>query len=329
MPIDQPLRLAFLGGNGHHYLKGALNDTGLSVAAVAVAPGYQDADDARRAFAAQVDAGATWYDSAEALLDGFAPDVVSVGTWYAHNGPVALQALRRGVPTVSDKPVAADWDTLEQLEALLGEDGPVLATEFDFRSRATFRAAAKAVADGVIGDVVLATAQKSYRFGTRADFYRRREDYGSTLLWIASHGIDAIGFVTGQTLACTAAQHGNVAKPDYGSMEDHCVAMYQLAGGGAGVVHADFHRPAAAPTHGDDRLRVVGSLGQLEVRDGHCILITHNQGPRDVTDTVRPEPIHRELLTAVLVGDDAYYGNAQTLSAARLLLETRDAADVA
>lgn len=322
-----PLRIAFLGGNGHHYLSGALSDPAIDIEAIAVAPGYCDADDARRRFSAQLEAGAAWYDSAEALLDDFAPSVVSVGTWYAHNGPVALQALERGIAAVSDKPVAADWETLARLESVLVDGGPVLATEFDFRSRPTFRAAAQAVADGLLGDIVLANGQKSYRFGTRADFYRRREDYGSTLLWIASHAIDSIPFVTGQTLTCTAAQHGNVAKPDYGSMEDQCAAMFRLSGGGTAVVHADFHRPAAAPTHGDDRLRVVGSKGQLEVRDDQCILITHDQGPRDIADTASPKPIHRELLAAVLAGDDAYFGNAPTLELARILLQTRDLAD--
>ncbi len=323
-----PLRLAFLGGNGHHYMRAALKDTGLTIDAVAVGPGAGDGEAARRSFAPTLDAGATWYDDANVLLDAFKPNLVSVGTLYAHNGDIARLALQRGVPVVSDKPVAGTWESYRALDAALTPQGsPALLTEFDFRSRKSFRAAARAVADGLIGEVVLASAQKSYRFGERPDFYRRREDYGSTLLWIASHGIDAMRFVTGQALTAVFARHGNVAKPDYATMEDHCTATYALGNGGTGLVHADLLRPAAAPSHGDDRFRVVGSLGQLEIQNDLCTLITHDAGPRDLTDTVSPQPIHRELLAAAFHGDRRYYSSAASLELARILLITRDAAD--
>ena len=47
---------------------------------------------------------------------------------------------------------------------------------------------------------------------------------------------------------------------------------------------ADYLRPDQAPTHGDDRLRVIGSKGVLETRDlnSRVELITHEQGPRDL-----------------------------------------------
>ena len=48
---------------------------------------------------------------------------------------------------------------------------------------------------------------------------------------------------------------------------DDTVSLFEFAGGATGIVHADFLRPAKAPTHGDDRLRVVGGTGTIEVRD--------------------------------------------------------------
>src|SRR4029078_4948767 len=132
----------------------------------------------------------------------------------------------------------------------------IVLTEFDFRARAIFRAARHAVRDGRIGVPVLAPAQKSYRFATRPDWYKDRDRYGGTMLWVASHGIDAIRFVTDRKILAAVGRGGNVSRPKLGSMEEYVTAIFELEGGGSGIVHADYYRPDKAPTHGDDRLRV-------------------------------------------------------------------------
>lgn len=318
------MRIAFIGGYGHHYLRAAVDDAACGVEAVAFAPGHADADETRQRFDAADNAA--WYDDVSSMLDDFEPDVVNVGTVYAHNAKPIIEVLRRGLPVVSDKPIAASWDDLAAIRGAAGDDGVVL-TEFDFRCRPDFRAAADSVRRGDIGDPVLATAQKSYRFGQRPDFYRRREDYGSTMLWVASHAIDALRFVAARPLTHVTAAHGNVSRPDYGQMEDHCSAAFSFVGGGTGLVHADFLRPAGAPTHGDDRLRIAGAEGVIEVRDGRCVLMVRDESPRDITDAVKPRPLHRELLAAALEGDDAWFGTAASLETAAYLLHARDAAD--
>ena len=330
-------RIGFIGGHGHHYLSGAIADG----AEAAWCPGYDDADAARSRAQHH---NAAWFDDAAAMYDRFRPDVVNVGTMYAHQLPFVVEAVRRGVPVVCDKPVAATWDGLAELEEAAGvnpsarsptppADGltsaaPPIITEFDFRSRATFRAARAAVERGDVGKPILATAQKSYRFGdARPAFYKHREDYGSTMLWIASHGLDAVRYVTGLPIRACFGLHGNLSRPDYGSFEDHCVATLRLEGGATAVVHADYLRPAAAPTHGDDRLRVAGSAGVLEIRDRRCLLITADAGPRDITDTADDSPPHAAMLRAALEGDTTHYSTAATLELARVLLTCRDAAD--
>lgn len=319
------MRLAFIGGCGHHYLRQAMDDPPLGVTSVAVSgDGHDDA--AARRFAEQLD-NATWFDEPAAMLDTFRPDIVSVGAVYGHNAAMAGLALQRDLPVISDKPVAASWAQLDRLNSLLRGTQRVLLTEFDFRSRACFRAARQAVAVGRIGQPVLATAQKSYRFGRRPRWYAEREDYGGTMLWIASHGIDAIRFVTDLPMCRVYGRSGNLSRSDRGSFEDHVVAMFELEGGATGIVHADFLRPTAAPSHGDDRLRVAGTDGLVEVRDGRCTLMTTAVGPCDITDEAVVEPMHRELLAAVRDGGSAYYSTAATLELAAVMLAARDAAD--
>jgi predicted dehydrogenase len=319
------MKLAFIGGLGHQYLRGLLADPAFDVKyPVAVASDGYDADRARE-FAGKLGVPFEWFDDSRAMLDKFKPDVVNVGAMYGHAGAITAAVLERGVPVVSDKPAAATWEQLERLKQLTSRAN--LITEFNFRSMAPFRAARDAVAQGLVGTVTLATAQKSYRFGKRPAWYGDRASYGGTILWVAGHGIDAIRFVTGQAFTRVTGRHGNVTHPELGSMEDHTTNLFVLSGGGTAAVHADYLRPAKAPTHGDDRLRVIGSAGVVEVRDGKCVLITNDREPAEIQPAGPVRPTHVELMAAARGEATDLYSTAHTLEMAAVLLAARDAAD--
>lgn len=320
-------RILFVGGSGHHYLR-PLKDEG----APSLFVSDPNEPQASKAWAEQQNVTVFDGSIAEAIGE-FAPDVVSVGTVYARNGEYVIQALRAGVPVVTDKPMAANEATLAEIERLTApSDAPGVATEFDWRARPELRAARAAIAAGRIGPIVLIVGQKSYRFGRRPDWYADPSLYGGTMLWIASHALDAVDFVTGESeppRVCFA-HGGNVSRDAYGSMEDHVTATLALANGGTAVVHADLLNPAASPTHGKDRLRIVGGHGELLVDEGRCILTTDDAGPTDLTDTspatTTPTSLARQLLDAAFgAGDPSVYGTAASLRAARLLLAAQTA----
>lgn len=323
------MRLAFIGGYGHHYLRHLLREPGAEQEyTVAVAADGHDAEQARRFITKlEISADVGWYDDPRHLLDTFQPDVVSIGAVYGYNGDMVALVLERYIPVVSDKPIAATWEQLERLRELTTARSRVLLTEFPFHSQAEFRAARAAVAADHIGEVVLATAQKSYRFGSRPAWFGNRADYGGTMLWVASHGIDAIQFCTGQNFQRVIGVQGNLSRPTYGDMEDHCVALFEMENGGSAVVHADYLRPAGAPTHGDDRLRIAGSQGVVEVRGGRCRMLTEDEPERDITETVTVRPVHQELLAALRGECSEFYSTEASLQMADVLLRARDAAD--
>lgn len=321
------MKIGFIGGFGHHYLRGALSDDAIAIdRPIAFAPSAAH-DDRAAAIAKQL-GDVTFYDDAQTLLDRFKPDVVSVGAIYALNGDHAAAALERGIPVVSDKPIAATWAQLGRLRELVqANPASVLLTEFDFRSRAVFRAARQAVRDGHIGAPALATGQKSYRFGSRPDWYSDRAQYGGLMLWVASHAIDAIRFVAGARVLAVTGRQGNISRPQLGTSEEYVTATLELEGGGTGIVHADYYRPDKASTHGDDRLRVAGPKGVVEVRGGICMLIGEDGTERDITDSVTVRPMHTELLAAVGGESTDLYSTAESLEVAAVLLHARDAAD--
>jgi predicted dehydrogenase len=314
------MKIGFIGGYGHHYLKGAL---GPSIEA-AVASDGRDPEAARR-FADLVGIK-KWYDDPLKLMDQFRPDAVSIGAIYATNGTLAAEALERDIPTVSDKPIAATWEQLARLRKLAAERPRYLLTEFDFRAKPEFRSARQIVADGMIGQCVLLTAQKSYRWGTRPKWYADRASYGGTLLWIASHAIDAVQWVSGRKIARVCGLAGNLSKPDYGTAEDHLAILMEMDDGSTAVAHADFLRPAAAASHGDDRLRIAGGKGLIEVRGERCLLTTSTAPETDMTNLATVRPLHVELL-AGLQGQSEWFSTELSLATAETLLHARDAVD--
>ena len=267
------------------------------------------------------------YDDPIKLLEEYKPYVVGIGAIYGHTGDFVITAIEHGVTKiVSDKPIAATWEKLERLRKLTREHNVTLLTEFDFHSRAEFRVARELVRSGQVGQPVLITVQKSYRFNTRPQWYADRSLYTGTMLWVASHGIDAIRFVTEKPVVRVIGRQGNISQPAYGSMEDHCMAMFELAGGASAIVHADFLRPAKAPTHGDDRFRLAGTKGVIEIRDRKCIVVGPD-GEKDLTDTIHPQPMHLELLAALEGKTQDLYSTQSSIETAALLLHARDAAD--
>ena len=268
-------RIVFIGGSGHHYLRGAVRDP--ADALWVLDPADEEASrQAADAFGASVQDG----DLASAVR-AFEPHAISVGTRYGHLGDHAAEALRLGVATVSDKPLASTWEQFETLEALATKDrAPPMVTEFDWRARANLRAARDLVADGSLGPVTLVIAQKTYKYGSRPEWYRDRNEYGGTLMWVCSHAIDAVRFVVGDA-SVVSARHGNAARPEIAPGEDHAVAVLDIVGGATAVCHADLARSAGHESHGDDRLTVRCRDGEIVVIGDRCVVTTANHGPAD------------------------------------------------
>lgn len=318
------MRIAFVGGNGHHYLRGFINNPAEHEVIVgACGDGFDDAAAKRWAEANKC----PWFDSFDDLCKTVKPDVVSIGAVYGKNGDWVAKALEHNLPVVSDKPIAATWQQLDRIRDLVEKTKLNVITEFDMRCRAEFRAAKEAVSSGKIGKVLLASAQKSYRFGSRPTWYADRTLYGGTLLWVASHGIDAIGYVSGLELTRVTGQHGNLSHPELGSFEDHISVLYQTKSGATALAHADFSRPIAAATHGDDRIRVAGSEGVVELRSARTYLTTNTTLETDITETMKALKPHEEMWKAVSGSSCDLYSTEHSLKSAHLLLKSRDASD--
>ena len=80
------------------------------------------------------------------------------------------------------------------------------------------------------------------------------------------------------------AYHSNAGHPDIREMEDNASVVVKLANRGTASARIDYCRPPTAPTHGDDRLRVAGTEGVVEVADAGAkvVLMTGDKEPHEV-----------------------------------------------
>jgi len=205
------------------------------------------------------------YDDYREMLEQAELDIVGVCRPYHLNAEASIAAADCGVHIVSEKPIATTESDLNVLEETILKTGVRLTAMFGMRLLPAFKAAKAAVDAGKIGEPLLATAQKSYKFGTRPEFYKDREMYGGTIPWVAIHAVDYTRWTLGMEYTRVGAMHANLSHPEFPGCEDQGGILFQLSNGGTALVNFDYLRPDAAPGHGDDRLRIAGSEGVLEI----------------------------------------------------------------
>jgi len=279
------VRVGLIGTDGHiDILLGSIPRLS-GVELTAVAKSLPDDDVSRLKRAHAFSETVSIYDHFEQMLDKEELDVVGVCLPYYRNAEASIAAARKGLHIVSEKPVATTLEDLAALKNAVAAAKVRLTSMMNMRCFPPYRAARKAVQDGLIGEPILLTSQKSYRFGAaRPWFYRDLKTYGGTIPWAGIHSIDYMRWTSGRKYLRASAWHGNKDHPEYPGFQDHAGVLFKLDNGGTAMTNLDYLRPGTAPTHGDDRLRIAGSEGVLEVigAENRVLLITAADAPREL-----------------------------------------------
>ncbi len=234
----------------------------------------------------------------------------------------------RNIHIIAEKPLTTTLADLERVRAALAKSKSRLTMLLTMRHEPKYAAVRKLVQAGAIGKVCQVTAQKSYRVGERPEWMKRRATLGGTIPYIGIHSLDLIRWTTGLEYTHVTALHGNLGTPYFGETEDTATVLARMTGGVVASARLDYLRPTAAPTHGDDRLRIAGSAGVIEIRSdfNDLQLITPDEPPRELV----AEPVEdfftsfvraiREDRPQVITAEDS-------LRMTEVVLKARDAAD--
>lgn len=221
------------------------------------------------------------YEDYRRMLDEVRPDLVAVFLPYGWNGQANLEALRRGCHVLSEKPLATDLATLDAIRRERDVQRVRISALLGMRLNPAMQAAHRAVEEGKIGEPLLISAQKSYRWGdSRPWYFKERATYGGSIPWVAIHAIDFVRFVTGLDYREVTARQAMRVHRDYPECEMFGGLLFGMTGGALATMTFDYLRPKPAESHGDDRLRVAGSEGVVEVRisnEPRCELVTQTE----------------------------------------------------
>ena len=202
------------------------------------------------------------YDDYVHMLDECAPDLAIISPVFGLTGSIITECAKRKINVFAEKPVASSLEELSLVEKAVKESNIKFCAMHYLRYSPAFYHAAEMVRRGDIGEVKLVTAQKSYKYGKRPYWYSDRDLYVGTIPWVGIHAVDWIYHFTGKRFLSVDAQ--SIGKDP----EMAAVCRFEMDGGVIASANIDYYRPSTAPTHGDDRVRCVGSKGVIEVIDG-------------------------------------------------------------
>ena len=190
-----------------------------------------------------------------------------------------------------------------------------------------FYTAWRAVQEGAIGAVRLINAQKSYKLGRRDAYYRDRATYGGTIPWVGVHAIDWIAWFSGAAFESVYATHSTQFNHDNGDLEVSALCHFTLHGEIFASASIDYLRPSTAHTHGDDRVRVMGTEGAIEVRDGAVYLINGETDGEVVLPMACERQVFQDFVEHVEGKTTALLGADEVFAVTEACLLARQSAD--
>jgi predicted dehydrogenase len=239
--------------------------------------------------------GAKHYsDIADALADpGIDAYIVALPDRRHVDASCAL--LEAGKPVLLEKPMAHSLAAARQIAQAAEHSGARLMVGQILRFDPRYQGAARAVADGQIGEPIHA---KAGRISGRV-VGTRMNGTSSVLFYLGVHDVDAIQWVTGRSIRRVYSRAVSKLMPSLGvASEDVILSVVEFEDGTAGQLFNGWTRTAMDPVGVDGRLEVHGTEGlvEIDVRD-HGLKIYGRDG------LVIPDGLHWPEVNGRIRGD--------------------------
>lgn len=180
----------------------------------------------------------------QAMLDSGVVDAVSICTPNDTHYPIAMDAIRRGIPFVLEKPVTLNADEALRLRNAADEARIAHIVAFSYRYKAAARFARKLIRDGQLGEIRHVNCQYFQQWALDGDLeliwrFRRSRSGSGTLADLGSHMLDLVRFLVGD-ISEVCAHAGTFTPyrtdpadglPRAVDVDDFCHVMGMLPGG--------------------------------------------------------------------------------------------------
>lgn len=321
------MRIAFIGASGHTSYAVSPASRHNEWELVGVAPGSKDETvtglyNELKAISDKV----RYYDDWRELIEVEKPNVVVNDAICGYMAEINIECLKHGISVFCEKPMATTHDELDRIEEAWRNGGGELTAMLNYRYEKPFVAAYEAVQAGRIGEVRHINAQKSYKLGTRAPYYSNRALYGGTIPWVGSHAFDWIRWFSAKPFKNIAAFHTAANNGGNGSCEAGAVCAIEMESDILATATIDYRRPSVAPTHADDRLRVVGDLGYIDIKDNIATLVTDKP---EVLETADTRDMFTDFILQIEHKGESRLSAEEALEIMHAVITARDYADTA
>jgi predicted dehydrogenase len=320
------MKVALIGSYGHqgYVINGTKELSDCQMTAIAASDELEDISRIVNGYKNEKEQPKPYSDWRE-MLDREKPDAVGVSPMFCNHQKISVECLKRNIHVMSEKPVAMNLEELEELKEVYSKSDAEFVGMHAMRYQPNFRAGYEALKAGLIGKPILINSQKSYAFSLlRPHFYKERDKFGSSLCWVAIHAIDWTYWMMGgfENVFATHTTEGNMG---YDACESSGVIAFKLKDCGQGCINFDFLK-AQKDTIPQDRCRIAGDKGVIEIYDRKAFIVTHDEELRELE--LKPEESFFKSFIESIQGKGECLLNAEdTFEVTRLALLARDSAD--
>lgn len=268
------------------------------------------------------------WDDYKEMLDIIKPDIAVLTPQFHQHTEMILECCKRKINVMCEKPIALNMNDLNKIKEAVSKSNIKISTMLGSRTNPKIVKAKELIKDGIIGEPILITAQKSYKAKIPAPLWQtKKELFGGLIPWVGIHAIDFTRFVSGIEPISVTAHNSQIALTMNGDMEDNAVAIYKLKNNGSQTINVDYLRPHSANTHGDDRLRIAGTKGIIEVIDYEDNLVLINENGTQKIECKKVPSIMENFIGSILGKNENIFTFEDIYRSAEITIKTQESAN--
>ncbi|MFH1085218.1 MAG: Gfo/Idh/MocA family oxidoreductase, partial [Chloroflexota bacterium] len=196
------------------------------------------------------------------LIDRADVDAVVVATPHYFHPEVAISAMERGKPVISEKPIAVTVSAADAMVAAAQRTGTPFAVMHQTRTEPLWRAAARIVNEGRLGELyramlIYATFRSQAYYDSAGWRATWAGEGGGVLINQAPHSIDRFTWLAGLPSRVTAITQ---TKGHRIEVEDRAMALLEYPNGASGYIYCST---TEAPT--SEIVELAGERGKLQI----------------------------------------------------------------
>jgi predicted dehydrogenase len=267
----------------------------------------------------------------EEMIQDVAFDLLVLGGVYADRGAAAIQGLHAHKHILADKPLCTSLEELETIKTLSLESGKSVFVALTLRYIPTIITARNLLLSQEIGEIsnihVSGLHPLLFRKG-RPDWYFEKGRHGGTINDLMIHGVDAIEWMTGYSIAeVIAARAWNFEIPEYPFFQDCAQGMLRLKNS-AGILFDTSYKSA----QGHPSLwtfHFCGTGGELffELSSPEITLQRHGEEEKKVLVETPSASLISDLLKEIKSEEPLNLTTKESLSSTQQTLAIQAAAD--